>query len=211
MCPTSKPTTPVQPVYVLPAVASPQSSLSLPAPLQAPQQAHGSNILNLLQGLMSSLAPPPAPLPTTPTSVLQDLKIALLQPGLSVSIATPVRTRAPATTTAPASVISETMEPYAPANEEMRVPNLVTPPKRPSVVRKIIQETLRDAEGTADSSSDSPSESGVESPGDAGDEDMSIASPPISPPRPPTRRTAGPAGMPSSETLTARRTVRRKG
>ena len=105
MCPTStptKPVQPVQPVYVPQTVSSPHTSLSLPAPLPAPQQGHAGNILQMLQGFMSSFAPPPAP----PQTVVQDLsivplgvtpnmetpvgtEIAVLQPGPPVGIGTP--------------------------------------------------------------------------------------------------------------------------
>ena len=225
MCPTSTPTKPVQPMYVTQTVSSPHTSLPLPAPLPAPQQGHAANILQMLQGFMSSLAPPPAP-PQTPVAVVQDLsivplgvtpnkdtpvgtEIAVLQPGLPVGIGTPLTTRMPTSAGAPAYVMSETIA-AGPANEQMRAPTLVTTQKRPSAARQILKTTPRDAEGTADTSSDS-SESGAESTSDGCYELMSIDSPQISPPRTPSRRRCGAARMTSSKTLTPTRTVRRKG
>ena len=217
MCPTSTPTKPVQPVqpvqpvYAPQTVSSPHTSLSLPAPLPTPQQGHAGNILQMLQGFMSSFAPPPAP----PQTVVQDLsivplgvtpnmetpvgtEIAVLQAGPPVGIGTPLTTRMPTSAGAPASVTSETIE-SGPTNEEMRAPTLVTRQKCPSA-----------AEGTADTSSDSSSESGAESTSDGGYERMSTDSPQISPPRSPRRRRCGAARM-TSKTLTPNRTVRRKG
>ena len=137
MCPTStptKPVQPVQPVYAPQTVSSPHTSLSLPAPLPPPQQGHAGNILQMLQGFMSSFAPPPAP----PQTVVQDLsivplgvtpnmetpvgtEIAVLQAGPPVGIGTPLTTRMPTSAGAPASVTSETIE-SGPTNEEMRAP-----------------------------------------------------------------------------------------
>ena len=147
MCPTSTPTKPVQPVYAPQTVSSPHTSLSLPAPLPAPQQGHAGNILQMLQGFMSSFAPPPAP----PQTVVQDLsivplgvtpnmetpvgtEIAVLQPGPPVGIGTPLTTRMLTNAGAPASVTSETIE-SGPTNEEMRAPTLVTRQKRPSAAQ----------------------------------------------------------------------------
>ena len=141
MCPTSKP---VQPVYAPQTVSSPHTSLSLPDPLPAPQQGHAANILQMLQGFMSSFAPPPAP----PQTVAQDLsivplgvtpnmetpmgtEIVVLQPGAPVGIGTPLTTRMPTSAGAPASVTSETIE-SGPTNEEMRASTLVTRQKGPS-------------------------------------------------------------------------------
>ena len=219
MCPTSKP---VQPVYAPQTVSSPHTSLSLPAPLPAPQQGHAANILQMLQGFMSSFAPPPAP----PQTVAQDLSIVplgvtpnmetpvgteidVLQAGPPVGIGTPLTTRMPTSAGAPASVTSETIE-SGPTNEEMRAPTLVTRQKRPSAARRIWKTTPRDGEGTADTSSDSSSESGAESTSDGGSERMSTDSPQISPPRTPRRRRCGAARM-TSRTLTPNRSVRRKG
>ena len=217
MCPTSKP---VQPVYAPQTVSSPHTSLSLPAPLPAPQQGHAANILQMLQGFMSSFAPPPAP----PQTVAQDLSIVplgvtpnmetpvgteidVLQAGPPVGIGTPLTM--PTSAGAPASVTSETIE-SGPTNEEMRAPTLVTRQKRPSAARRIWKTTHRDGEGTADTSSDSSSESGAESTSDGGSERMSTDSPQISPPRTPRRRRCGAARM-TSRTLTPNRSVRRKG
>ena len=178
MCPTSMPTKPVQPVYAPQTVSSPHTSLSLPAPLPAPQQGHAANILQMLQGFMSSFAPPPAP-PQTPVAVVQDLsivplgvtpnmdtpvgtEIAVLQPGPPVGIGTPLTTRMPTSAGAPASVTSETIE-SGPTNEEMRAPTLVTRQKRPSAARRIWKTTRR-----VDTSSDSSSESSAESTSDGG-------------------------------------------
>ena len=205
MCPTSKP---VQPVYAPQTVSSPHTSLSLPAPLPAPQQGHAANFLQMLQGFMSWFAPPPAP----PQTVAQDLsivplgvgtEIAVLQPGPPVGIGTPLTTWMPTSAGAPASVTSETIE-SGPTNEEMRAPTLVTRQKRPSAARRIWKTTPRDGEGTADTSSDSSSESGAESTSDGGSERMSTDSPQISPPRIPRRRRCGAARM-TSKTLTVRR------
>ena len=228
MCPTSTPTKPVQPVqpvqpvYAPQTVSSPHTSLSLPSPLPTPQQGHAGNILQMLQGFMSSFAPPPAP----PQTVVQDLsivplgvtpnmetpvgtEIAVLQAGPPVGIGTPLTTRMPTSAGAPASVTSETIA-SGPTNEEMRAPTLVTRQKRPSAAWRIWKTTPRDGEGTADTSSDSSSESGAESTSDGGYERMSTDSPQISPPRTPRRRRCGAARM-TSKTLNPNRTVRRKG